>query len=688
MVLGPGAELGSRYELIRRIGRGSSATVFEAEDTSLKRRVAVKVLRPELASDPKFFDAFVKEARAAASLSHANIMAVHDWGEDEVAGESIPFLVCGLLEGGSLRDMRNEGTICSPSQVIAFGIDACRALHYAHGQDLVHRDITPANLMFTADGTLKIADFGLARALAESGWTEPGKSFVGTARYASPEQAEGLSLTEASDVYSLGLILIEALSGATPFASDTVVGTLVARIDSDVAIPGDIPETLANALREMTKRDPVDRPTAYGAGVGLLGAAKGLRRPEPLPLVGLPEAKPVEQDSLNSDNLDQDGVDQDKAGQGKGDRRKEVFEPKASAFENPGAIAGSRKAAGDTEVIDLRDVDIDPDETVVDLADQTTVAEVPVANAGDEPDSRWPVLLLSLVVLAAVGWFGWAQATGANIAIETVPDVTGLTIEAALTEFGSTWELDEKLERDPETPQGSVIRTIPAAGTELEAGAEVSYWVSLGLPLVRVPEDDLLGRSEEQAVATLMAIDLEVGEVERVNSEEIGEGNVISIVSSALELPLGGTVDLVVSLGPQRRVIPQVDETTDPEQLILDLEAAGLGVELIEEFDDEISEGSLVSITPRPGRSIQRGAQVQVVTSLGPTPVVIPNTSGESLTNALGLLESAGFLAELIGPDGQDGGQFASCAVVGTDPPSPRELQPGNVVRILMSDCT
>ena len=606
-------------------------------------------------------------------------MSVHDWGEDDTGGEPVPFLVSEILEGGSLRDMLRNGVVCSPSQVIAFGIDACRALHHAHTQDLMHRDITPANLMFGSEGTLKIADFGLARALADSEWTDPGKGIVGTAKYVSPEQAQGLPLTEESDVYSLGLILIESLTGRAAFDVDTVVATLAVRIDNDPEIPEGIPEALADALRAMTQQNHEDRPKAYGAGVGLLEAAKGLPRPAPLPLVGLP----------GSDSHVASGSEWgEKDATERGDRnssakRQEVFEPKASAFESPGAIAGSRQRSDDTT-----SAEDDPDATAVDLVDRTLVDERPIANAGDEPDSRWPVLLLSLVVIAAVGWFGWQQATGANIAIETVPDVTGLSIEEALEEFGTTWTLDEKLERDPDIPQGEIIRTDPVAGTELEAGAEVSYWVSLGLPLVRVPEDDLLGRSEEQAVATITALELEVGEIERVNSEDVGEGNVISISSDALELPLGGVVDLVVSLGPQRRVIPDVGEDIDPEQLIIDLEAAGLGVELLEEFDEEVAVGDFVTITPRPGTFVERGEQVEVVISLGPTPVVIPNTSGLPLTDALDLLDDAGFLSQLVGPNGQDGGQFASCAVVGTDPPSPTELQPGNVVRILMSDCT
>lgn len=661
-LVGPGTELGGRYRLIHSIGRGSSATVFEAEDTSLERRVAVKVLHQQLSNDQTFLDSFAKEARSAASLSHSNIMSVHDWGEDGTDGDGIPFLVSELLEGGSLRDMLDDGAVCSPSQVIAFGIDACRALHYAHGQELVHRDITPANLMFTSDGTLKVADFGLARALADSGWTEPGKTLVGTARYSSPEQAQGKRLTPASDVYSLGLILIEALSGSAPFSADTLLGTLTARVESDVEIPADIPEKLREVLQKMTQRNPEDRPSSHDAGVGLLGAAKGMPRPAELPLVGLPE-------------VDDSVIE-------------EVFEPSSRESSTPGLIAGTRTTGPDDDIAVVRDPDADPDQTMVDVADRTTISEVPIVENGDEPARRWPVLLVAIGIVAAVGWFAWQQVSGANATVAVIPDVAGMTVEDALAELGTTWELAEKLERDPDVVQGSVIRTEPVAGEQLESGAELSYWVSLGLPLVRVPQDDLIGRSQAQAVATLDSIGLVAGDVEVVNSEEVVEGNVISVSVDSLELPLGGTVDLIVSLGPQGRVIPQVDENTDAEQLVLDLQAAGLLVTQLDEFDDEVEVGRLVSVSPAPGTSIERGEEVEVIVSLGPTPVAIPNTSGLSLTETLDLLDGAGFLSELVGPGGQDGGQFASCAVVGTDPPSPTELQPGNVVQILMSDCT
>ena len=170
-----------------------------------------------------------------------------------------------------------------------------------------------------------------------------------------------------------------------------------------------------------------------------------------------------------------------------------------------------------------------------------------------------------------------------------------------------------------------------------------------------------------------------MGDVQRINSEDVGEGNVISVVAAALELPLGESVDLVVSLGPQNRVIPNFDETTDADQMVLDLEAAGLGVSRIDDFNDEVAEGNLVSLEPPPGTAIERGAQVEVTVSLGPTPVAIPASAGDSLSDTLDVLEDLGFLQELVGD--------AACPVVGTDPPAGATLQPGNVVEIITSDC-
>ena len=196
-----GRVLSGRYRLIAPIGTGASAQVYLADDVRLRRRVAVKVLHAALAEDDAFLRRFRAEAQAAAALNHPNIVAVYDWGDDDGA----PYIVTEYLGGGSLRALLDRGVRLTPSQALMVGLEATRALDYAHRRGFVHRDIKPANLLFGDDGRLRIADFGLARALAEAAWTEPQGAVLGTARYASPEQAQGQPVDGKADVYSLGL---------------------------------------------------------------------------------------------------------------------------------------------------------------------------------------------------------------------------------------------------------------------------------------------------------------------------------------------------------------------------------------------------------------------------------------------------------------------------------------------------
>ena len=221
-----GRVLGDRYRLVTPVGTGASAHVYLADDVSLKRQVAIKVLHPALAGDQAFLKRFRAEARAVAALNHPNVLRVYDWGEQD--GE--PYLVLEYLAGGILRQIYDTGALLTPEQAVRIGIEACAGLDYAHRRGLIHRDIKPANLLFDADGRLRIADFGLARALAEAAWTEPDGAILGTARYAAPEQVEGWVLDGKADVYGLALVLYEGVTGESPFIGDTTVATLMARI--------------------------------------------------------------------------------------------------------------------------------------------------------------------------------------------------------------------------------------------------------------------------------------------------------------------------------------------------------------------------------------------------------------------------------------------------------------------------
>ena len=275
-----GRVLGGRYRLIAPIGSGASALVFLADDTRLRRRVAVKVLHHGLADDESFSRRFRAEAHSAAALNHPNVVAVYDWGEDD--GE--PYLVTEYLDGGSLRGMLDDGRRLSVSQALVVGLEAARGLDYAHKRGFIHRDIKPANLLFGEEGRLRVGDFGLARALAEAAWTEPAGAMIGTARYACPEQARGQLVDGKGDVYSLGLVLIEAVTGRVPFTADTTIATLMGRIDTPVEVPEQL-GPLRPVLERAGRPDPAERPDAGELATRLLAASQQLERPAPLPLV-------------------------------------------------------------------------------------------------------------------------------------------------------------------------------------------------------------------------------------------------------------------------------------------------------------------------------------------------------------------------------------------------------------------
>ncbi len=275
-----GRVLGKRYRLLSALGTGASAHVFLAEDVSLQRYVAVKVLQPGLATDSAFLKRFRAEARSVASLNHPHVLRVFDWGEDTDG----PYLVLEYLGGGSLRDLLDRDIRLSHSQAAQLGAEVAQGLAYAHLRGLVHRDIKPANLLFDEEGRVRVADFGVARALAEAAWTEPAGAMVGTARYISPEAAQGHPVDGRADVYSLALVLYEAVTGTVPFVTDTTMGTLAARIGQPLPhneALGPLDDVLARAAAPETSA----RLDAAGLAARLGALAAALPTPAPLPLV-------------------------------------------------------------------------------------------------------------------------------------------------------------------------------------------------------------------------------------------------------------------------------------------------------------------------------------------------------------------------------------------------------------------
>ncbi|MFP4149512.1 MAG: protein kinase domain-containing protein, partial [Nitriliruptoraceae bacterium] len=257
--------LGGRYLLGDVVGRGGMAVVYRAHDEVLDRKVAVKLLHPELANDPSFLARFRREARAAAGLDHPNIVAVHDWGEEEAGA----YLVLQLVDGVSLREiLRARGRLDAAETLAVLG-PAAAGLQAAHDAGLVHRDVKPENLLIGRDGTVRVTDFGLARAAASATSTFGPEVLVGSPHYLAPEAVQGRALTATADVYALGIILYECLTGTVPHQADTPFATAMAHVDRPVPPPSASDPSLAGPLDRLvlaaTDRDPARRPGSAAA---------------------------------------------------------------------------------------------------------------------------------------------------------------------------------------------------------------------------------------------------------------------------------------------------------------------------------------------------------------------------------------------------------------------------------------
>ena len=623
-----GRVLSGRYRLTAPIGAGASAQVFLAEDTRLKRRVAVKVLHAALADDEGFLRRFRAEAQAAAALNHPNIVAVYDWGEDD----GTPYLVTELLSGGSLRGILDAGHRLTPSQALMIGLEAGRALDHAHRRGFVHRDIKPANLLFGDDGRLRIADFGLARALAEAAWTEPSGSMLGTARYASPEQARGEAVDGRADVYALGLVLVEAVTGKVPFAADTTIGTLMARIDTPVEVP-DALGPLRKLLARAGRPDPEDRPDAGEFGVGLMAAAEDLDRPDPLPLAGF---APVGAGGSSIDDL--------------------TLLPRPPEGDVTSAIATTGGGAGAHYDADL---------------------EAPIEI--DEPPRKrriWLRVLLALLLLGALGAGGWFASQTLLVPSHEVPQFVGLDRAAAellIDENG--WQLEVLEGRDDASVAGQVLGQDPPPGESLKEGEPVTLTISLGRELRTVPTD-LAGLPVADAELRITEAGLTVGEPERVNSEDVPTEHVIGLVEGTPATAETGTaVSLVVSSGPVPRLVPAIAAGSDPAAACPAVEAVQLVCEQVLEFSDVVPNGQVIRVEPAAGSEVQRGSTVRVVVSQGPDLVTVPEITGQTVAEARATLEANGLGIEVLPAD-------AEGRVITSDPSPGVQVPRGTTVSV------
>ena len=625
-----GRVLGKRYRLVSPLGVGASAQVFLAEDVSLRRHVAIKILHPALATDQSFLKRFRAEARSAAALNHPHVARVFDWGEDEGG----PYLVLEYLSGGSLLDLLERGVRLSVSQATVVAGQAARGLAYAHARGLVHRDMKPANLLFDDEGRVRVADFGVARALADGAWTEPAGTTVGTARYAAPEQAQGLVLDGRADVYSLALVTFESLTGYVPFVLDTAMGSLAARIGATLPGHGAL-GPLQPILSEAASPDRRSRSDAAGFAARLEALGATLPRPEALPL-----ASPI---LLSEGPPTMAGAPAD-----------------ATAAVERTAVLNqtARVAAGPGQVFDL-----DAFETADDRS--RTV------DLGRSPRRKWLIVLCVLLVLALIA-AGLVAALhkGVFTPSHAVPSITGLTVA----------EARQSLAKDHFTlialtpvasitvKAGRIVLQDPSAGGSLKQGSAVNVTVSNGLPIESVPSLGGLGCA---GATRLLAVNHLKGLCPAAAagySDSVPIGQVINWSYNskldATHAPYGAAVLIALSKGPQPKVIPNVAGDTYPQAQAA-LQALGLTVNESTTPSTNYPAGQVDHTNPPSGSQVQPGSTVTVYVSSGPPTVQVPNLSGDTVAQAEAALQSHGLQVGLVfGP--AHGNVFATVPEPGT----------------------
>src|SRR5579862_8383127 len=601
-----GRVLGDRYRLVAALGSGASAHVFLAEDLVLQRRVAVKVLQPALVHDESFLRRFRAEARSVAALNHPHVLRVFDWGEDEDG----PYLVLEYLEGGSLHDMLARGRRLSIAQAARTGAQAADGLAYAHTRGLVHRDVKPANLLFDEEGRVRVADFGVARALAGSSVSEPSGGMLGTARYASPEQAQGQPLDGRSDVYSLALVLCEAVTGSVPFVKASPLATLQARIGAhlpnDEAL-GDLWPLLAEAA------DPVV--AAVPALGGALASATGsLRAPDApsLPDTGVPTANvpiPVRAAGPYAARRNQAS-------------RRWPWVTAVLVLLGCLLVAGGLYAWRTKMFVPTHHVPFVVGDPVT-KAKQKLLAEHFVVHV--DPAVKSTTVAAGLVISQKPG-HGTLLKQGsvvtlvpsAGLPTVTVPTLTGqITCTVAqrlLTERHLKAKCPAKTQYTSTVPKGDVISW--AYGGRLNPttapyGATIAITVSLGKPPVTIQA--LAGNSWTFAEATLAADGLHPHEA-LAYSTQIGANDVIGTTPpGGKSVPYGSTVTVTVSKGPQFVVVPTVigDSVAKATAAI---QAAGLTVGPVY----GPATGQVFTTDPLKGQKVRIGSAITIYTEKPP----------------------------------------------------------------------
>lgn len=611
--------LGERYELGEVLGTGGMAEVRRARDIRLGREVAIKLLRPEVAENQDIVTAFRAEAMASARLNHPGVVAVYDVGEADIAGSRRPYLVMEMIEGVPLSSLLADGTALTVERSIEIAVDVCAALAHAHERGVVHRDVTPSNLMIMPNGAVKVTDFGIARAVTRGvDETDAGRGY-GSVAFISPEQARRRPVDARSDLYSFGCVLMTMLTGSPPFEG-TPAAVVAAHVRAPVPRPSSRRPGIDPGIDEVVLRclakDPWHRPqTAAELRRDLLrilveldavaarsAAAGGLASPEHegYDITELPTAR-VASGLLPGAPAEHEPAPQMLTA---GPSADPMHAPSAAPFEagdEPGGRgAGPRHAAGDVE----------------DSSGSDDVGGVAV----DPGDERRPVgqrgwwLAAAVALLAVVAAIVWAVMDSSSATDVDVPPTTGLTVaeaEDVLADIGLELGAPQA-ESSRDIDVGLVVRTDPDAGATVARGSEVTLVISTGPAQIAVPEVE--GLNIDDARALLVEEGLEVGEI-LTNDSSLPRDQVIRSDPAFLDVVQEGrAITLVVASGSN--TVPQLRGLEEDEAREL-LEGAGFTVEVETAPDSTQPAGTVASAVPAGGVRQEVGSTVVLMVAQG-----------------------------------------------------------------------
>ena len=595
-----GELIDGRYQLLRQAANGGMATIYEALDTRLDRKVAVKIMHAHLAQDEAFVSRFIREAKAAAALTHPNIVAVQDQGWNQ-SGVPAVFLVMELIEGHTLREYLSERGRFEVKDAINYMTPILSALSAAHDLGIVHRDIKPENILISKDGRIKIADFGLARGeLIGTTMTAESSVVLGSVSYLSPEQVQRGIADSRSDVYAAGIVAYEMLTGEKPFSGDSPIQIAYKHVNE--AIPRlrskrkDIPQGLDELIASATAKNPDDRPRAAGEFLARLQTIQIELDPKKNQMdlgLDLP-VEPIREKT----------------------RKKSKVEP-------------------------IKEKTLDVKETTRELKRK----EEKKRRASKRVRRNRKVALILAVSLGIGGW--WTLVGPGSRVV--VPSTVGGSYEEAVGSFtplGLTAVILEK-RFDEEIAKGKIIESVPPGGGKVDAGGSVELIISKGPERYTIPT--ITGLTPEAAQVTITKFPLIVGTITEVYNSEIPKGFVISTSpSSGSSVKRDTPVNLIVSKGIEQVALASYVGKSG-EQALNELTEAGFDVESGYAFSETTPELAVVSQNPAGGATANKGSKVSILISKGPRYTFIPKTIITMEANAgKAVLESLGLKVKVI----------------------------------------